>query len=195
MEDSTLDFYNQNADIFFENTKDIVFTEIQDRFLKYLPEGASILDLGCGSGRDTKYFIRNGYQVDAMDGSAKLCKIASEFTGIKVKQMLFQDLNIIETYHGIWACSSILHLTVIEIEELFHKIAKALKPNGIFYTSFKYGTFKGIRNGRYFTDMNECSFRDLLSDIEEFVVLEQWISKDVRPERDEKWLNIILKKR
>lgn len=68
------------------------------------------LTLGCGAGRDTKYFLSRGYQVDAVDGSEQLCRIASEYTEIKVRQMLFQELDEKEKYDGIWACASILHL-------------------------------------------------------------------------------------
>ena len=83
----------------------------QDRFLRVLAENRFILDFGCGSGRDTKYFLSKGYQVEATDGSSELCKLASAFTGIKVKEMLFQDLDASDKYDGIWACSSILHLS------------------------------------------------------------------------------------
>ena len=87
----------------------------QDKFLHLVNEGAVILDFGCGSGRDTKYFLDQGYQVTATDGSAELCWLASAFTGIEVKEMLFQELDDMGTYDGIWACSSILHLSKIEL--------------------------------------------------------------------------------
>ena len=60
-----------------------------------------MLDFGCGSGRDTKYFLEYGYRVDAIDGSAELCKAASKFTGIEVRQILFQELQEKEKYDGI----------------------------------------------------------------------------------------------
>ena len=91
---TTLDYYNKNAKEFISDTRDVTFTEIQDIFLNYIPIGGAILDFGCGSGRDTKYFLSKGYDVDAIDGSVELCKIASEHTGISVKHMLF-DLSLI----------------------------------------------------------------------------------------------------
>lgn len=160
------------------------------------PQGGSILDFGCGSGRDAKYFLGQGFQVDAIDGSEELCKLASEYTGIPVKQMLFQELNAVEHYDGIWACSSILHLPLDELTQVLENMATALKPNGIIYTSFKYGSFAGERNGRYFTDMTETSFAALMQNIISLETEEQWITSDVRPERgEEKWLNVILRKR
>ena len=139
MNDS-LEYYNLHAKEFFDNTRDVEFTEMQDRFLKYLNPGARILDFGCGSGRDTKYFLGRGFKAEAVDGSEELVKIAAEYTGANVRQMFFQDLNENETYDGIWACSSILHLTYSELAEVFVKMARALVPHGILYTSFKYGT-------------------------------------------------------
>ena len=106
-----------------------------------------ILDLGCGSGRDTKYFLEHGYRVDAIDGSAELCALASEYTGIPVKCQLFQELDASEVYDGIWACSSLLHLSYGELDEVLYRIEKALKPQGILYMSFKHGVFEGERNG------------------------------------------------
>ena len=167
----------------------------QDKFLQLLPESASILDFGCGSGRDTKYFLEKGYQVVATDGSAELCRLASSFTGIKVKEMLFQELDEIGVYDGIWACSSILHLPKQELLPVIRKMCIALKDNGVIYTSFKYSNFEGERNGRYFTDFTEDTFREFIKVIPELMIEDQWITLDVRPGRgEEKWLNLILQK-
>ncbi len=193
--EKTLIYYNQNAEAFTQNTINVNFKSTQERFLKKLSANSKILDFGCGSGRDTKYFLSQGHHVTAIDGSEELCRLASKYTGIPVKQMLFQDLNEEEAYDAIWACSSILHLPHQELRSVFSKMALALKQNGIVYTSFKYGTFEGERNGRYFTDMTEETFEILLQEIKVFQIEEQWITSDVRPDRgDEKWLNLILRK-
>lgn len=191
----TIYYYNKNASSFINNTVTVDFAATQMRFKSRLKNGASILDFGCGSGRDTKYFLEQGCQVTAIDGSIELCKAATQYTGIPVKHMLFQELNETDTYDGIWACSSILHLPFPELEDVFHRMAVALKKDGIIYTSFKYGTYQGERNGRYFTDMTEETFSNLLQNIKELKIEDQWITSDVRPGRgNEKWLNIILRK-
>lgn len=193
---NTLTYYNQNAAQFYTGTVSVDFTAIRQRFLSYLPSPAVILDFGCGSGRDTKAFLDQGYQVEAIDGSEELCKLATQYTGILVHHMFFQELDTKEKYDGIWACSSILHLPKDELADVMRKMTIALKPNGIIYTSFKYGTFSGERNGRYFTDMTEAAFADFISNIEALQVEEQWISSDVRPGRgEERWLNLILRKK
>lgn len=191
----TLDYYNKNASSFAEATIDVDFYDTQKHFQKLLPEQGCILDFGCGSGRDTKYFLSQNFLVDAIDGSEKLCHIASDYTGIKVKKMVFNELEEKEKYDGIWACSSILHLSKNELKAVFGKMVKALKRNGIIYTSFKYGDFEGERNGRYFTDFTEEKFNKFIQNIENVKLKEEWITSDVRPGRgDEKWLNLILQK-
>lgn len=194
--DHTIDYYNQNALSFIENTRNADMHQSQGRFLSLLDPGACILDFGCGSGRDTRYFLEKGYHVNAVDGSEELCRLAAEFTGIHVKKMLFQDLDETDVYDGIWACSSILHLTRKDLGNVFVKMSRALKQGGVIYTSFKYGNFEGERNGRYFTDFKEDSFREFMKDMSELEIENQWITGDVRPGRDdEKWLNLILRKK
>ena len=194
MRNKTIDYYNQNADLFVQGTVSVDFKETQDKFLQLLT-GKKVLDFGCGSGRDTKYFLESGFDVIATDGSEELCKSASAYTGIQVKHMLFQDLNEADCYDGIWACSSILHLSKDELRIVINKMSRALKLNGIIYTSFKYGNFEGERNGRFFTDFTLELFKDFISDVKDIVIEEYWITGDVRPGReDEKWLNLILRK-
>ncbi len=195
MSNKTIDYYNKNADSFIQGTVSVDFKETQDKFLKLLT-GKKVLDFGCGSGRDTKYFLESGFDVTATDGSEELCKSASTYTGIQVKHMLFQDLNEADCYDGIWACSSILHLSKDELRIVINKMSRALKPNGIIYTSFKYGNFEGERNGRFFTDFTLDVFEDFISDVKDIVIEEYWITGDVRPGREEeKWLNLILRKK
>ena len=192
---NTIQYYQQNAERFSVETRSVDFSETQNRFMNKLKSRAKILDFGCGSGRDTKCFLAHGFQVEAIDGSEELCKIASEFTGIEVKHLLFQELAEENKYDGIWACSSILHLPKQELIEVMKKMSIALRNQGIIYTSFKYGIFEGERNGRYFTDMTENSFAEILQNISGLEIEKQWITSDVRPGRgNEKWLNLILRK-
>ena len=196
MKAKTIEYYNENVSKFVNDTQDVVFCATQDLFLSYLNEGDSILDLGCGSGRDTKYFLSKGYKVDATDGSEEICKVASDYTGINVKCLLFNELDEIDKYDGIWACASILHLDRDDLIDVFHRIARSLKDNGILYTSFKYSEFEGMRNGRYFTDFTIESFNEFQTNIPEFIIEKKWITSDVRNGReDEKWLNLIMRKK
>ena len=192
---TTIDYYNANANQFAASTAHVEFSAMQEKFASMLAPGSSVLDFGCGSGRDAKYFMERGFRVTATDGSPAMCRIASQLTGLEVRNELFQDLADIAEYDGIWACSSILHLPKGELANVFSKMLDALRPGGVIYTSFKHGTFEGYRNGRHFTDFTETTFRDFIRAIDGVCIIEQWVSGDVRPGRgDEKWLNLLLGK-
>lgn len=196
METKTIEYYNENVDKFVSDTQDVVFTATQDLFLSYLNDGDKILDFGCGSGRDSKYFASKGYKVTATDGSEEICKAARAYAGIEVKQLLFNELEDINEYEGVWACSSILHLDRANLIDAFKRIARALKDRGILYTSFKYSEYEGMRNGRYFIDFTSETFHEFMKEIPEFEIEKEWVTGDVRPGRgNEKWLNLIMRKK
>lgn len=189
----TLDYYNQTANEFFESTVNADMGAQYSLFEKYLYKGSRILDCGCGSGRDSKHFIEKGFDVCAIDGSEELCKRASELTGLEVQNILFQNINFTDEFDGVWACASLLHVAREELPAVMAKIKTALVSKGIMYVSFKYGDFSGKRNGRFFTDMTEESFRALVEEVGGFEIKETYVSEDVRPGREnEKWLNTIL---
>ena len=192
---TTLNYYNKNAYKYADGTINVDFEKVQNKFMSYLPKSGAILDFGRGSGRDTKYFISKGFNVDATDGSEELCRIATDNTGIKARHMLFSELDEYERYDAIWACSSVLHLSKPELKNVFRKMIQATKEGGYIYMSFKYGSFEGYRDGRYFTDFTEETFDEFIGDFTDVVITEEWVSSDVRPDRgNEKWLNLILQK-
>ena len=193
--DKTLNYYNEKSDLFAGETTDLEFSSIQDSFLKYLEPGSLILDFGCGSGRDSRYFMSKGFNVEAIDGSEEMVKIASKVTGLPVRQMMFNELDENERYDGIFACASILHVPYNELPDIFARLKRAVKKNGYIYVSFKYGDYEGYRNGRYFTDLNEERFSSLLEEVKGLTIMEETITSDARKGReDEKWLNVILRK-
>lgn len=188
-----MNYYDENAKEFFNGTFDADMSSHHEEFLKNLPEDACILDAGCGSGRDTKMFKELGYKVVAIDGSQKMCELASEYAGINVRYMQFQEINFVDVFDGIWACASLLHVPTDEMDLVLNKLKDSLKDNGIMYASFKYGNFEGIRNGRFFNDFTERESVELFEK-NGFQVLKTWITEDSRPERDENWVNILLSK-
>lgn len=191
----TIEYYDKNSELFVSSTKDVEFNKMQNMLLKYLKKGDYILDLGCGSGRDSKAFLEKGFKVVSVDGSEKLCNIASSYIGEKVIFSTFQNFKSNIKFNGIWACASLLHLPYKDLKEVIKNLRNNLKEEGYFYLSFKYGEFEGERNGRYFTNMTEEKFRKLIKDISEYEIVEEKITSDARKGREEeKWLNIILKK-
>ncbi len=190
----TEQYYQENSHEFFDSTVTADVTPLYDHFLKYVPENGYILDLGCGSGRDTKAFLNKGYQVDAIDGSEELCALASQYTGVEVKCMDFASIDVENRYDGIWACASLLHVRSDELSGLIKNLCKALRPDGVLYMSFKYGDFEGERDGRFFLDMTEEKFQTILKDLEGGALIEEWRSCDVRRGKDVDWYNAILRK-
>ena len=198
---ATLAYYDRNAGSFTSTTVDVEFTDIQDWFLRYLKPGALILDFGCGSGRDSRYFLSKGFRAEACDGSEEMVRIASETSGIPVRKMLFEELDEVDRYDGIFACASILHVPLEGLPDILARMERALKDDGAIYVSFKYGTFEGERNGRFFTDMTMERLQECLDAAagkyggKGLQVVESRVTGDVRPGREsEKWLNAILKK-
>ena len=135
----TLDYYNKNADAYIEKTRFMDVSSLYEDFEECLSPGDRILDLGCGSGRDAKHFLEQGYEVVAVDGSVELCKRAEYYLGIPVRHLMFFDLAFHEEFDGVWACASLLHVPKAEITETLHKVCSSLKVGGVLYASFKYG--------------------------------------------------------
>lgn len=190
----TIDYYNKHAEEFTASTFEVDMESLYQPFLAELPEGARILDVGCGSGRDTLAFKKKGYQVDSIDYSKELVKKASRLTGIPIKLKSFYEVDDYEAYDGIWACASLLHCERSRLAEVIGKLISALKPGGMLYMSFKYGTTERENDGRIFTDLDEAQANALLEPFDNVQQIQQWITVDKRPERQEKWLNLIWKK-
>lgn len=187
-------YYNDNADIFVSTTVNVDLTDIYNRFLRHLLQGTHILDAGCGSGRDSKYFLDNNYKVSAIDASIEMVKAAKKLTNIDVKQIYFQDIEEINLYDGIWSCASLLHVPKDKIDEVFKKFINALKTNGIWYMSFKYGDSERIKGNRLFNDYTEDTLRDLISQYNQLQIIDLWFTEDKRADRDDKWINVIVEK-
>ena len=190
----TEQYYHDNSQEFFDSTINADTTPLYDHFLKHVPEKGYILDLGCGSGRDTKAFLNRGYKVDAIDGSKELCALASEFTGIEVKCMDFSEIDANEKYDAIWACASLLHVEQDKLPGLIEKLRGAVKASGVFYMSFKFGDFEGERDGRFFMDMTAEKFHEILENVVGWTLVDEWDSEDVRRGKNVKWYNAILQK-
>ena len=190
----SLQYYEDNAEQFAQNTLDVDMSELHERFLAHLAPSSRILDAGCGAGRDAAIFLKLGYQVEAFDASPKLVKIAKEVSGIYVHLSTFLNYTSELPYAGIWACASLLHVPPRNLPATLKHLGELLEPNGVMYVSFKYGEDETIRNGRHFTNCTEERLAAFLEGTG-LRIKESWISADQRPEReDEQWLNALLTK-
>jgi len=189
---STQKYYQDNAKRFIEETLHKDMHTQYAFFEKYIPRTSSILDAGCGSGRDSLYFKVKGHQVTAFDNSQQMCSFASSLLGQEVLHLGFEALDFENRFDAIWASASLLHISKEQMPDILQKLATALKDKGTAYASFKYGKDEFLKEGRFFNAYTEESFRDLIATTP-FSCTEMLVLKDTRPQReDESWLNIIL---
>lgn len=162
------------------------------RFLKYVPDGGSIADLGCGSGRDSLWFRQHGYEVSALDASPEMCRLAAAYAGVKVQCCTLQDWQPAEKYDGLWACASLLHLREQEIYDFFARKKRCLKPGGVIFASLKTAVSTGNDgNGRYFCNFTEAMLQRILRENADLRLLELWHAGDGLG-RDVKWICFVV---
>lgn len=189
----TIDYYNQNAKKYCKNTINVSMQNIYDKFESYLQPGARVLDLGCGSGRDSKYYLSKGYDVVSIDGAIEICHLAEQYIGKSVHNVTFDNLDYSNEFDAIWASASLLHVDRKQLLSVLGNVFRALKTDGIVYASWKYGNEEKKVEGRYYLDMNE---KEILRVLESFTVeiLNIWVSQDCMM-RDNFWLNVIIRKK
>ncbi len=192
-QDTTLSWYRDNAIQYAEETRNSLVLDALWEFLSRMKEGGTILDYGSGSGRDSAYFLDKGFSVDSLDGSAEMKAQAERLFGIKVKLSSFLSLEEKDKYDGIWAQASILHLEEHDLRVALTLIERALKRDGVFYSSFRKGEGDGYENGRWYTNMTERRFLSFLP--ASLYVEKIWESQDVRPGVSRTWLSIICRKK
>lgn len=191
----SIDYYNRYAVPYYEETVDVDMTEVIELFMELLPENAEVLDLGCGSGRDTIVLEERGFYVTPMDGSEEMCKLAEINTDQEVLQMTYDEMEFDDVFDGIWACAALVHLTDDEMREIMKKLIQALKADGILYFSVHKGDRDGIYNGRYFRDYTRKELSDLMEEFPELELINMWTTQDARSGKsDGQWLNVLAKK-
>lgn len=202
----TISYYDKNAKEFCLATKDADMSFCRDKFLRLLEQKnhmktkesdkskIHILDAGCGSGRDAKAFLDAGYQVTALDASEKICEEAGKLIKQEVFCQRFEELQFKQEFDGIWACASLVHVSYAEINGVLKRFWDALKEDGIFYASFKYGIGMRTDKERLFYDYEETALKKLVIN-NRFLVEDIFLTQDVRKERENaQWVNVLAKK-
>ncbi len=204
MTNTTLEYYNQNAATYFDQTINVDMQAMYERFLAHVPAGGHILDLGSGSGRDSHVFLERGFKVTAQEPAVTLCKMSMQslsgrpgFMGIR--SMKAQSLVDREAFHGIWSMASLLHVPANEIPQVFRAVMQALKPGGAWCMSFKQGDGERTEalTGRLFTDFTLASLSHVLMGTvgAEIGEVSLWHSQDQVPGRaGPTWINAVVRK-
>ena len=194
---NTLDYYNKNSEEYFNSTLNVDMTNTYKPFLKLVPKDGKILDLGCGSGRDSMNFMKLGYEVTSVDGAKELSKKASVLLGKEVIVSTFEELELKEKFHGIWACASLLHIKREDLKTVLNNLYNNLEDNGVFYMSFKYGEKEYVDDkNRYFNCFTDESIISFINENTKYNILGLYITEDKLGRVNEvKWLNLICNKK
>ena len=192
-EDSTHRYYEDKAEEYLARTSQLDMESLYKPFLELIPAGGTILDAGCGPGRDVLAFLKQGFRVTAFDASEKMVEIASTQTGVAALQMRFQELKYKQKFDGIWACASLLHVPFCELEDVLTRFRRALKTGGICFMSFKQGNGERFEDGRRFIDFTEATLQQKLADISGLSILRTWGTEDQAGRSGVQWVNALIR--
>ena len=123
----TIDYYNEHAKTFIADTQCVEMGSLYQNFLAHVAEGGRIVDAGCGSGRDSRFFASKGYDVLAFDASQEMVKAASVYTGLPVRLDTFKSFHDEESCDAVWACASLLHVPRNELAPCLENLTLSMK--------------------------------------------------------------------
>jgi SAM-dependent methyltransferase len=149
VDDDTLQFYRHNAGTYADWAR--APSARLAGFLAMLPPGAAILELGCGAGNHSAEMLARGFRVRATDGSPEMADIAARRLDHPVEALRFDELDDEALYNAVWASACLLHVPREELAAILGRIHRALRPDGLFYASYKVGEGDGRDSlGRYY---------------------------------------------
>ncbi|MDC7245546.1 MAG: class I SAM-dependent methyltransferase [Sphaerochaetaceae bacterium] len=188
-----ISYYNRNSNGYIEQTKDADLSFLYKRFLPLLPPGGTIIDGGCGSGRDLRFFRLRGYKAEGFDSSEKMATAASCYSGAKVRNMRFEDLDETDEYDGFWACASLIHVPRDLHKKVFTSIYRSLRNGGILYCSFKDSEEDFYDGERVFYCYTVQQLGEFVRNNTDFSIIDIWKSQDTS-RKDLLWTNALLRK-
>ncbi|MFA6099043.1 MAG: class I SAM-dependent methyltransferase [Patescibacteria group bacterium] len=148
----TVNFYNQNVDGYMQKTVNLQDKPWLNKFASYLPKKAKVLDIGCGYGRDTNFFVAKNFDAYGIDLSPKMIAKAKKFSPLgkfSVMDMLKLKFDH-DFFDGIWCSATLPHLNKKDAVRAIKEIKRVLKKNGAFYLNLKEGKGeKLIADSRY----------------------------------------------
>lgn len=188
-------FYEANAEDFFARTVSVDMSTARAKFVAHLAPGARVLDAGCGAGRDAAAFKALGFRVTATEAAPSLAALAGRHIGLPVEVKTFDQFTWRETFDGVWACASLLHVPRRELPNAVARLRDALVPGGVLWMSFRHGSEDRVENGRLFTDLDEAGATVLLDEVRDLDFLDVSLSDDSRPDRPAfRWLSITARR-
>ena len=195
MDKSTIDYYNRNADRYYWTTVGVDMGVFRKRFASYLPNEASVIDMGCGSGRDVIAFSDMGHDAVGLDAAKVLLKLAEERLEIKTIAADMSGYITASPYDGVWCCASLIHLDDEEKARFFRNLERNLKPGGALFISVKEGIETGRDSDGVYT--SNCTWEELKNYLEGAgcEILEDRVTTDAMGRSGVKWLNVFAKRK
>lgn len=196
IETATLNYYNWNAEAFWNGTKDHDVAQNYEAFLTPFPKDKKldILDLGCGPGRDVSYFQSLGHRPIGLDGSEVFCNMARQHTGCRILQQTFLNLELpSQSFDGIFANASLFHVPSQELPRVLYGLHKALRLDGILFLSNPRGDGEGWSGQRYGHYMQFDASKKFLEEAG-FEVINYYYRPLGKPRHEQPWLAIVVNK-
>jgi len=164
----TLEHYDRHAEDFWRGTRDHDVSQNMAALLRHI-EGAppfTILDLGCGPGRDLQAFTDLGHVAVGLEGSARFVEMARAHSGCEVWQQDFLKLDLpAGRFDGVFANAALFHVPTQELTRVLRELRASLKPRGVLFSSNpRGGNEEGWNQGRYGAYWDLATWRQHLSD-------------------------------
>ncbi len=196
--ESTLFYYENNAEEYADKTRQLNLERAHDRFLRNVPMRGRVMDLGVGSGRDSKIFMDRGLQVFPVEASQARALEAQKLIKTPVHVARMQDIRPpSESLDGIWASASMLHLNPRDFVQTLQMAFSSLRKGGVFYLSLKTNSMSQEyvdENGRYFFLWNRKELLRVIEATTGFRIIEDWNNPDANDRPNTLWTNLVLKK-
>ncbi|MFB8829450.1 class I SAM-dependent DNA methyltransferase [Azotobacter sp. CWF10] len=194
---TTLRHYATSAEAFRDGTRDHDVSQNVDALLRHIeaPPPFTILDFGCGPGRDLKTFRALGHQPIGLDGCPRFVEMARCDSGCEVWQQDFLQLDLpAERFDGVFANASLFHIPAQELPQVLGKLYAALKPGGVLFSSNPRGhNEEGWNGNRYGSYHDLDAWRRYLG-AAGFVELEHYYRPAGLPRAQQPWLASVWRK-
>jgi SAM-dependent methyltransferase len=195
--DGTLAHYDERADAFWEGTRDHDVSRNIDALLSRI-EGAppfTVLDFGCGPGRDLKAFVARGHVAIGLEGAARFAQMARAFSGCEVWQQDFLRLDLpAGRFDGVFANASLFHVPRSELPRVLRELNAALKPRGVLFASNPHGNDEeGCSRGRYGVYHSPGAWQ-AYGAAAGFVEIEHYYRPEGLPREEQPWLATVWRK-
>ncbi|PJC98651.1 SAM-dependent methyltransferase [Janthinobacterium sp. BJB1] len=193
----TLAHYDASAEQFFEGTRDHDVSQNVGALLNAIgrPAPLSILDLGCGPGRDLKAFTALGHHAMGVDGCPRFVEMARAYSGCTVWQQDFVDLDLPAAhFDGVFANAVLFHVPSAALPGVLRALYACLKPGGVLFSSNPRGQnqegWNGARYGSYHDEASWAAYVQAAG----FTLVEQYYRPPGLPREQQPWLATVWRK-